>query len=93
MSMSTSKGKATKAKVIQKFQIHSEDNGSPEVQVALLTESINKLTDHLKINPKDYSSRRGLLKQVGRRKSLLRYLATVSLARYKKTVAANGLKG
>jgi small subunit ribosomal protein S15 len=87
------KNTAVKAKVIAKHQIHATDTGSPESQIAVLTENITKLTSHLKINPKDFSSRRGLLKQVGRRKTLLKYLAAVSTARYKKTVAANGLKG
>lgn len=84
---------AVKAKVIAKHQIHEKDTGSPEAQIALLTESIVKLTNHLKANPKDFSSRRGLLKQVGQRKTMLKYLASLSTARYKKTLAANGLKG
>jgi len=78
--------------VVAKFQIHKKDNGSPEVQIAILSQEVKKLTEHLKENPKDYSSRRGLLKKVGKRRSLLRYLSTVSNARYKKTLAANGLK-
>ena len=84
--------KINKTKIIQKHQIHEKDNGSPEAQIGLLSEEILNLTSHLKINPKDYSSRRGLLKKVGRRRSLLRYLATVSIARYKKTIAANSLR-
>ncbi len=83
---------AKKPTVVQKHQIHNEDTGSPEVQIAILTEEIYNLTDHLKINPKDFSSRRGLLKKVGRRRSLLRYLSTVSQARYKKTLVVNNLK-
>jgi small subunit ribosomal protein S15 len=83
---------ALKSKIISKQQIHSSDTGSPEVQIAILTESILQLTEHLKINPKDFSSRRGLLKKVGKRKSLLRYLASISPARYKKTAMANNLK-
>ena len=89
MSKSTT---VDKTKVIQKSQIHTSDTGSPEVQISILTEEILNLTTHLKINPKDFSSRRGLLKKVGRRRSLLRYLATVSVSRYKKTVSANNLK-
>jgi small subunit ribosomal protein S15 len=81
-----------KPQVLQKHQIHTKDTGSPEVQIALLTEDILNLTEHLKINPKDFSSRRGLLKKVGKRRSLLRYLATVSQSRYKKTLTANNLK-
>jgi small subunit ribosomal protein S15 len=86
------KSQLTKGKTIAKQQIHATDTGSPEVQISLLTESISLLTTHLKTNPKDFSSRRGLLKQVGKRKSLLRYLLQTSPARYKKTVAANNLK-
>jgi small subunit ribosomal protein S15 len=84
--------KINKTKVIQKHQIHEKDSGSPEAQIGLLTEEINNLTAHLKANPKDFSSRRGLLKKVWRRRDLLRYLATVSVARYKKTIAANNLR-
>jgi small subunit ribosomal protein S15 len=83
----------TKTTVVTKHQIHKDDTGSPEVQIAILTEEINNLTEHLKINPKDYSSRRGLLKKVGRRRALLRYLASVSMSRYKKTLSVNNLKG
>lgn len=83
---------AKKPQVVQKHQIHTKDTGSPEVQIAILTEDINNLTQHLKGNPKDFSSRRGLLKKVGKRRSLLRYLSTVSQSRYKKTVTANNLK-
>ena len=83
---------ALKPKIISKHQIHLTDTASPEVQIAILTESILQLTEHLKINPKDFSSRRGLLKKVGKRKSLLRYLSSVSSARYKKTAMANNLK-
>ncbi len=82
-----------KKKILSKHQIHKTDTASPESQIALLTESINQLTGHLKANPKDFSSRRGLLKKVGKRKSLLRYLASVSPARHKKVIAANSLKG
>lgn len=92
--MSSSKlMQSKKPTVIAKAQIHKTDTGSPEVQIAFLTEQIKNVTEHLKINPKDFSSRRGLLKMVGKRKSLLRYLQSVSLARYKKTVAVNGLRG
>ncbi|MBC7472474.1 MAG: 30S ribosomal protein S15 [candidate division SR1 bacterium] len=83
---------ALKSKIISKHQIHETDTGTPEVQIAILTESILQLTEHLKINPKDFSSRRGLLKKVGKRKSLLRYLSSISQARYKKTALANNLK-
>jgi small subunit ribosomal protein S15 len=82
-----------KEKIIAKHQIHKTDTASPETQIALLSASISQLTIHLKSNPKDFSSRRGLLKQIGTRKSLLRYLSSVSPARYKKVVTANNLKG
>jgi small subunit ribosomal protein S15 len=82
-----------KENIISKAQIHATDTGSPEAQIALLTKSISQLTGHLQSNQKDYSSRRGLLKKIGKRKSLLRYLQSVSPARYKKVVAANKLKG
>ena len=81
-----------KPQVLQKHQIHTKDTGSPEVQIAVLTEEVSNLTGHLKSNPKDFSSRRGLIKKVSRRRSLLRYLSTVSQSRYKKTLAANNLK-
>jgi small subunit ribosomal protein S15 len=90
--MSTKSKAVDKTKVIAKAQIHDKDTGSPEAQIAILSEEIVNLTSHLKINPKDFSSRRGLLKKVGKRRSLLRYLATVSIARYKKTIQANNLK-
>lgn len=82
-----------KKDILSKAQIHSTDTGSPEAQIALLTKSIAHLTKHLKENPKDFSSRRGLLKKVGKRKALLRYLQSVSPSRYKKVVSANKLKG
>lgn len=84
--------KVKKTQAIKKHQIHNQDSGSPEVQVAVLTQDIVNLTDHLKTNPKDISSRRGLLKKVGKRKRLLRYLASEDTTRYKKVVAANSLK-
>ncbi len=83
---------AQKPSIIQQHQIHDDDTGSPEVQIAILTAEIKNLTEHLKKNPKDYSSRVGLLRKVGRRARLLRYLSTVSLSRYKKTIAANNIK-
>lgn len=91
--MATSKKiAANKDNIIQKNQIHNDDTGSPEVQIAILTEEITNLTEHLKNNPKDYSSRVGLLRKVGRRSKLLRYLSSVSLSRYKKTLATNNIK-
>lgn len=84
--------KAKKTQAIKKSQVHKNDTGTPEVQVAVLTQEINHLTEHLKSNPKDISSRRGLLRKVGKRKSLLRYLAVEDSTRYKKVVTANNLK-
>ena len=71
-----------KGKTIEGFQIHERDTGSADVQVALLTERINHLTEHLQKNIKDHSSRRGLLKMVGQRRRLLDYLHTADLIRY-----------
>ena len=71
-----------KGKTIEGFQIHERDTGSADVQVALLTEQINHLTEHLQKNVKDHSSRRGLLKMVGQRRRLLDYLHTTDLTRY-----------
>lgn len=67
--------KKTKEKVIEKFKTHAADTGSPQVQIAILTEEIRELTDHLRTHKKDFSSRRGLVKKVGERRRLLKYLA------------------
>lgn len=91
--MSSSKTmKATKPGVVAKHQIHKKDTGSPEVQIAILTEEIKKLTDHLKANPKDHSSRRGLLRKVGRRKKLLNFLLGEDRTRYIRTCKKNGIR-
>ena len=66
--------KKIKDALIKKFQTHKDDTGSPQVQIAILSEEINELSDHLKIHRKDYHSRRGLLQKVGNRRRLLRYL-------------------
>lgn len=66
--------KKTKEKIIKKFRVHDTDTGSPQVQIAILTEEIKELTEHLKQHKHDYSSRRGLLKKVGERRKLLKYL-------------------
>jgi len=87
------KTKVNKGAIINKTKKHDTDTGSSAVQIAILTQEINNLTDHLKSNPKDFSSRRGLLKKVGKRRSLLRYLATVSVSEYKEVLKANALKG
>lgn len=84
--------KEKKTEVIHKFARSEGDTGSPEVQVAVLTERINELNEHLKINPKDHHSRRGLLKMVGRRRSLLAYLRNKDIERYRKLIAELGLR-
>ena len=71
-----------KTKMIEEFRIHERDTGSADVQVALLTQRINHLTEHLQKNVKDHSSRRGLLKMVGQRRRLLDYLHTTDASRY-----------
>ncbi|MBA3818074.1 MAG: 30S ribosomal protein S15 [Deltaproteobacteria bacterium] len=81
-----------KAETVAKFQQHPSDTGSPEVQVALLTERVTHLTDHLKNNPKDHHSRRGLLLMVGERRALLDYLKRKDLARYRKLIETLGLR-
>lgn len=68
--------------IIEKFKLHDQDTGSPEVQIAILTHRINSLTEHLKVHRKDHHSRRGLLKMVGQRRSLLNYLKNKSAERY-----------
>ena len=82
----------TKQKIVGGHQRHDGDTGSPEVQIALLTERINHLTDHLRTHTKDHSSRRGLLKMVGRRNKLLKYLANTSVQRYQDTIQKLGLR-
>ena len=72
----------SKTKTITDFKLHEQDTGSADVQIALLTERINHLTDHLQKNVKDHSSRRGLLMMVGKRRRLLDYLHTKDLGRY-----------
>ena len=79
--------KEVKAEIIAKFATHPGDTGSPEVQIALLTYRINHLTEHLKVHNKDNHSRRGLLQMVGSRRSLLNYLKSLDIERYRKIVA------
>ena len=81
-----------KVQVIEKNRINDKDSGSPEVQVALLTTRINNLTEHFKSHKKDFHSRTGLLKMVGQRRGLLRYLRNSSVARYNKLVSELGLR-
>lgn len=84
---------AKKQDIIKRFAQKEGDTGSPAVQVALLTERINSLTEHLKINKKDHSSRLGLLKLVGQRKRLLRYLKSKDYAKYSQVISALNLRG
>jgi small subunit ribosomal protein S15 len=84
--------KEKKTEIIDRFKKHDSDTGSPEVQVAILTEQINVLTEHLKIHSKDHHSRRGLLKMVGQRRRLLNYLQKEDVERYRGLVKALGLR-
>ena len=81
-----------KAGVIADHRTSDNDTGSPEVQIAILTTRIRELTEHLKINKKDHSSRRGLLRMVGRRSALLKYLTRKDRDRYQKIIASLGLR-
>jgi small subunit ribosomal protein S15 len=82
----------TKTEIIEKFKRHEGDTGSPEVQIAILTDRINHLNDHLKMHKKDHHSRRGLLMMVGQRKGLLNYLMAEDIARYRDLIAQLGLR-
>ena len=81
-----------KQEVIEHFKLHEGDTGSPEVQIALLSERINYLTEHFKIHKKDHSSRRGLLKLVGQRRRLLDYLKTKNVDRYRTLIDRLGIR-
>lgn len=81
-----------KSKIISEHQLHEGDTGSPEVQIALLTNRIVELTEHFKIHTKDHHGRRGLLKLVGRRRRLLDYLKRKDIERYRKTLETHGLR-
>jgi small subunit ribosomal protein S15 len=81
-----------KTELVQKYRRHDKDTGSPEVQVAILTERIAYLTEHFKTHKKDHHSRRGLLKLVGQRRRLLDYLRTVDQARYKALIDQLGIR-
>ena len=81
-----------KKDIVGRFKQHDSDTGSPEVQIALLTERITYLTDHVKIHKKDHHSRRGLLKMVGQRRGLLKYLMKKDVERYRAIIAKLGLR-
>ena len=84
--------KDKKQEMIKKFAINSKDTGSAEVQIAILTEEIKNLTEHLKEHKHDYHSRRGLLKKVGQRRSLLNYLKNKDVTRYREVIKKLGLR-
>ncbi len=84
--------KETKAELIKTYGRTPEDTGSPEVQIAILTERINELTEHLKKNQKDHHSRRGLLKMVGQRRGLLAYLKKTDIERYRTLIERLGIR-
>ena len=84
---------AQKTTIIDEFRTHPTDTGSPEVQIALLTRRIQYLTEHFKIYKKDFHSRRGLLRLVGRRRRLLEYLKAKDITRYRQLIERLGLRG
>jgi small subunit ribosomal protein S15 len=84
--------KEEKAKLITNYKVHDKDTGSAEVQVAVLSARIQQLTDHLKLAKKDFSSRRGLLRMVGRRRRLLKYLKTKNFQTYSDLITRLGLR-
>lgn len=84
--------KEKKAEIIANYGRKAGDTGSPEVQIAILTERIAELTEHLKVNQKDHHSRRGLLKMVGKRKGLLNYIKSKDVVAYRELIAALGLR-
>ncbi|WP_110929458.1 30S ribosomal protein S15 [Bacillus massiliglaciei] len=81
-----------KNEIIAEFRTHDTDTGSPEVQIAVLTEEINKLNEHLRTHKKDHHSRRGLLKMVGKRRNLLTYLRNKDVTRYRELINRLGLR-
>ena len=84
--------KADKTQIIEANRAHETDTGSPEVQIAILTARISQLTEHLKEHPKDNQSRRGLFKMIGKRRSLLDYLAKKDIERYRAIIAKLGIR-
>ncbi len=81
-----------KKEIIEKFNLHDTDTGSPEVQIALLSARITYLTEHFKVHKKDHHSRRGLLKLVGQRRRLLSYLKNVNIDRYRSIIKELGIR-
>lgn len=84
--------KAAKAQILERHRLHASDTGSPEVQIAILTERINELTEHLKVHKKDFHSRRGLFKMIGQRRGLLNYLQRKDVGRYRSLIEQLGLR-
>ena len=84
--------KDQKTAIIEANRTHESDTGSPEVQIAILTERINQLTEHLKVHAQDNHSRRGLYKMIGKRRRLLDYLARVDIERYRACIAKLGIR-
>lgn len=82
----------TKEEIIKKYQINEKDTGSPEVQIALLTQRINHLTEHLKVHKKDFHTRRGLLSLVGQRRGFLKYLQKKDFERYRNIITELNLR-
>ncbi|HLS07818.1 30S ribosomal protein S15 [Lentibacillus sp.] len=84
--------KERKNEIISEYKVHENDTGSPEVQIAVLTEEITKLNEHLHVHTKDHHSRRGLLKMVGKRRNLLNYLRKKDVTRYRELIKKLGLR-
>lgn len=84
--------KEVKQQIVEEYRLKEGDTGSPEVQVAILTTEINELNEHLKVHTHDHHSRRGLLKKVGRRRNLLKYLAKKDVERYRSLIKRLGLR-
>ncbi|MCD6181035.1 MAG: 30S ribosomal protein S15 [Candidatus Cloacimonetes bacterium] len=84
--------KEAKSAIMAEFKLHESDTGSPEVQVALITERIKDITEHLKVHKKDFHTRRGLLKLIGQRRRLLDYMKKKDIERYRSIVSALGLR-
>lgn len=81
-----------KLAVMAEYKLHDLDTGSPEVQIAIMTKRIQELTEHLKVHKKDFSSRRGLLVIIGKRRRLLNYLIKIDVERYRKIIKALGIR-
>ncbi|AUJ26636.1 30S ribosomal protein S15 [Virgibacillus dokdonensis] len=81
-----------KNEIINEYKVHDSDTGSPEVQIAVLTEEITTLNEHLRVHKKDHHSRRGLLKMVGKRRNLLNYLRNKDVTRYRELIKKLGLR-